>query len=111
MAPFLGGMRGLTVFVQDVRNCANKVRDDGDDDGDDGDDDDDDDDARLAARVELVKILMMILVIIAFASAARSFARTRARERVKRDVCDAIEASRARSCSVLTVRIRFDLDA
>lgn len=26
MAPFLGGMRGLTVFVQDVRNCANKVR-------------------------------------------------------------------------------------
>ena len=28
MAPFLGGMRGLTVFVQDVRNCANKVRDD-----------------------------------------------------------------------------------
>jgi hypothetical protein len=30
MAPFLGGMRGLTVFVQDVRNCANKVRDDDD---------------------------------------------------------------------------------
>lgn len=26
MAPFLGGMRGLTVFVQDVRNCSNKVR-------------------------------------------------------------------------------------
>ena len=24
--PFLGGMRGLTVFVQDVRNCTNKVR-------------------------------------------------------------------------------------
>lgn len=26
MPPFLGGMRGLTVFVQDVRNCSNKVR-------------------------------------------------------------------------------------
>ena len=26
MPPFLGGMRGLTVFVQDVRNCTNKVR-------------------------------------------------------------------------------------